>query len=311
MDIMTFSRAHIEQALALALENYAEERGHVRALPDVSCLPDISVYADNGLGVAAVEHGTLAGFLCAHECRNTFGNRGVDGVFSPLHAKGAARAGRARIYARLYQAAAELWVSRGLRIHSVCLYEHDTEAVMQFFRLGFGGRCVDAVRGMEEIPVRADPPFALCEADGSELGEIYRLQSLTDEHLRRSPAFVRFPGQSLQEFHRETLEERHRYFIAGEVRRPAAYLKVAERGETFVSELPGVKNICGAYCLPEYRGTGLALSLLNHVIRTLKSEGVTCLGTDYESMNPAAQGFWPKHFDAYTAGVVRRIDEGA
>jgi len=32
---------------------------------------------------------------------------------------------------------------------------------------------------------------------------------------------------------------------------------------------------------------------------------------DFESINPAAYGFWLKHFDTYTRSVVRRIDEHA
>jgi hypothetical protein len=30
---------------------------------------------------------------------------------------------------------------------------------------------------------------------------------------------------------------------------------------------------------------------------------------DYETINPAANSFWPKHFQQYTRSVVRRIDE--
>ena len=50
------------------------------------------------------------------------------------------------------------------------------------------------------------------------------------------------------------------------------------------------------------------LSLLT---QKLKTDGYTCLGVDFESINPNAYGFWLKHFDAYTYSVVRRIDEKA
>ena len=68
-------------------------------------------------------------------------------------------------------------------------------------------------------------------------------------------------------------------------------------------------NICGAYCMPEYRGTGVAQSVLEEVIRVLGSEGYIRLGVDCESFNPTAVGFWSKYFQAYTHSVVRRIDE--
>jgi spore germination protein YaaH len=48
---------------------------------------------------------------------------------------------------------------------------------------------------------------------------------------------------------------------------------------------------------------------LNNAINTLKTEGYTGLGVDFESINPSGSGFWLKYFDAYTNSVVRRIDE--
>ena len=72
-----------------------------------------------------------------------------------------------------------------------------------------------------------------------------------------------------------------------------------------------MKNICGAYCLPEYRGKGVIQALLDHMISVLKSEGHARLGVDFETFNPTAAGFWPKYFEAYTNGLVRRVDECA
>ena len=59
----------------------------------------------------------------------------------------------------------------------------------------------------------------------------------------------------------------------------------------------------------EYRGKGAYQNLLNFTIATLKSEGYTRFGVDFESLNPTAYGFWTKYFTPYTHSVVRRIDE--
>lgn len=91
----------------------------------------------------------------------------------------------------------------------------------------------------------------------------------------------------------------------------AACYMVSKEGESFVSGVSDMLNICGAYCLSEYRGRNIARGLLGFVAETLKNEGVSLLGVDYESFNPAARGFWPKYFTPYTNGVVRRIDECA
>jgi hypothetical protein len=57
------------------------------------------------------------------------------------------------------------------------------------------------------------------------------------------------------------------------------------------------------------RGTGLYASLLRYVEAVLAQEGYARLGVDYESYNPNALYFYPKHFTVYTNSLVRRIDE--
>ena len=87
------------------------------------------------------------------------------------------------------------------------------------------------------------------------------------------------------------------------------YLEVTDTAETFVTHVPGMPNICGAYLLPRYRGGDLAAALLDFLIATLRRDGYTHLGVDFEGFNPTARGFWLKHFTAYTYGMTRRMDE--
>jgi GNAT superfamily N-acetyltransferase len=68
-------------------------------------------------------------------------------------------------------------------------------------------------------------------------------------------------------------------------------------------------HICGVYAVPEARGTGLYANLLRYVEGVLAGEGYARLGVDYESFNPTALYFYPKHFAVYTNSLVRRIDE--
>lgn len=152
MQTVNFSLGHVEAAMRLAKQNYEEEQAYVPALPRLDSVPDLRPFADNGLGAAAFEGSEMVGFLgCFPPFRNAFGSPGVTGVFSPLGANGAIRENRARIYARLYQAAGEKWVRAGASSHAVCLYAHDREAQEQFYRYGFGLRCMDAIRRMDEI----------------------------------------------------------------------------------------------------------------------------------------------------------------
>jgi hypothetical protein len=106
MQVVDFTTAYIEQAMNIAKQNYKQERDYVPALPPIDTIPDLAWFAENGLGVAAFDDNTMIGFLCSvPPFNNAFGSTDAVGVFSPMGANGAIGENRAKVYARLYQAA--------------------------------------------------------------------------------------------------------------------------------------------------------------------------------------------------------------
>lgn len=310
MQINDFTTAHVEQAAQIAKQNYEDERGFVPALPPVDTLPDLNPYAENGLGVAAFEGSTMIGFLCSvPPFRNAFGSTNATGVFSPMGANGAISENRAKIYARLYQAAAEKWVRAGASSHAVCIYAHDREVQEQFFRYGFGLRCVDAIRGMDEIILTPCEGYSFTELAPREIKKILPLQNMLDESYIDSPFFMFRTKVSEDDFLTEYEDFQSVYFIARYAGKIVAFIRAELDGENFICNTPGYLHVKGAYCLPEYRGKGLNQKLLSMLMQKLKAEGYTRLGVDFESFNPTASGFWQKYFTPYTYSVVRRIDE--
>ena len=65
MQVTDFATDHIERAAQIAKQNYEEERGFVPALPIIDTVPDLTPYANNGLGVVAFEGDVMVDFLCA------------------------------------------------------------------------------------------------------------------------------------------------------------------------------------------------------------------------------------------------------
>lgn len=358
MQIKAFSARHTSLAFELACRNYAEERAAVPALPDVRPAPP-QLFAENGLGVAALEEGRMLGFLgCYEPWENAFTGT-ARGTFSPIEAHGAVPEQREKIYRLLYQAAAEKWVEAGIASHSIALYAHDDAARRAFFTCGFGLRCVDAVRGMDEVhlpsssianssigtrephgcPVhvedrsssqeiraygeqsqdaaphsrlsfQARQTAVYAEAGRDELPLVAPLGVLLARHLAASPCFMCPSREETDASWLARREERgSRVFTAAFDGTIIAFLEITSDGENFATLSPGMANVCGAYCLPEFRRQGVMPRLLNCAVRALRREGYLQLGVDYESFNLAAQGFWPKYFTPYTYGVVRRIDE--
>jgi GNAT superfamily N-acetyltransferase len=313
LQITTFTTEHIEQAARIAKRNYETERGRVPALPPVADWPDLSVFARNGLGAAAFGgDGEMTGFLCCWDpFDGAFGIPGLRGVFSPMHANGTVPENRAAIYARLYQAAGEKWARAGAGSHGVCLYAHDAEGQAQFFRYGFGMRCVDAIRPMEDLGAPACEGYVFSELAPEDALEVLPLEKQLNDGYIESPFFVRRETGGEAAFLSEYAQCRPVCFAARHEGRPVAYLRAEQGGETFIQDTPGYLHITGAFCLPEHRAKGLSQALLGRMIRRLQERGYTRLGVDYESVNPSGFRFWQKHFSAYTCGVVRRIDEGA
>jgi len=312
MKMVDFSREHVAQAMELALAAYKKERGHVPALPEIDIVPDLTPYADNGLGVAAFDGGVMVGFLC---CRKPFKNSfntltPASGVWSPMGANAAVGGKRAEVYARMYQAAAEKWDNFGVDMHAICLYAHDYEAQRQMFLYGFGSRTVDAVRGIDGIEMTSHADYSLSELSPEDIRDILPLEKFLLESYRDSPFFMcrDMPGED--EFISEYNEAKPIYLVARHNGRVVAHIRAElGAGETFIRELPGYVHVNGGYCLPEHRGKGLNKNLLGLLALKLKAQGYARLGVDYESINTSGSLFWQKFFTPYTYGVVRWIDK--
>jgi len=312
MEILSFTEKWLPQAALLAYENYLEECDLVPALPREAAVPDLRYFAQNGLGAAAVEGETLLGFLCGTDpWTPAFCTPSAVGIYSPAHAHGTVKENRLQLYRRLYQAAAEKWVKAGASSHAITLYAHDDWAREAFYFYGFGLRCMDLVRKTEDIPAAALKGVHFSELPLSRHEELLPLRIALSEHLSQSPSFMKSSDKQLKSWLAARQNDPPRVFTAELDGRLIAYMEVCDEGEHFASFSPGMQNICGAYCLPEHRGSGTATALLSFLTAALKEEGNPFLGVDCESFNPTALGFWSKHFTAYTHSVVRRIDENA
>ena len=86
-------------------------------------------------------------------------------------------------------------------------------------------------------------------------------------------------------------------------------MSINTEGETFISEIKTIYNICGAYVDTEYRGSNVAGQLLEYVCNISEQDRKEYLGVDCETLNPNALRFWGKYFENYTYSYARRIDE--
>lgn len=309
---MTFkklSKEHVEEARKLALSNYEEERLAVPELPAVDSIPMVELFAENGLGIAAFENDKMVGFLgCFEPWIDAFDFLGDKGTFCPLMGHGAVKENRVLIYQKLFEKEAEICVAKGISSFAIALYAHDSEAKQAFFEYGFGQRCADKIRPMESIGEIKNKNLVFEELEVSRFPEIRNLRIDLNNHLLKSPCFLKCSDEELGDWLEKVESGDRRTFVArGTDGKVLAYIDITGEGENFVGYDKKMRNIHGTYCVPEFRGQNVIQDLLEHVILTLKTEGFELLGVDHESTNPTANRFWRKYFTDYTCSVLRKI----
>ncbi len=313
-----FTEKHIDEAVQLALGELCAERVHCPELPSHGFegrLREILWWlGSQSFGKAAVCEGKLVGYLLfAGPWDGFFGD--VKGVFSPLSGSAFSYEyeNRGKLASMLFAEVAQEFAAEGIYSCGLCRYAHDMETAKSFVLNGFGIRCMDAVRGLEEISAQKSSRDVVFEELTKErFAEVKHLQQGLHRHLLQAPVFFPLPDCGFEAWFTEWIKrETMRIFVAKADGKIVGFISVDEEGENFITECVTMKNICGAYFMEEYRGIGIAKGLLSFVRDTLKVEGVTHLGVDCETMNPTALRFWRKSFMPYTYSFARRIDERA
>jgi hypothetical protein len=313
--IIDFNDDHIEQAQIIAKKNYDNERKNVEILPEITEFPDLSPFSKNRLGVSAFAGDKMVGYLCCYDpFENAFRSTKAIGIWSPIHGNGIIDCEYKNVFTRMYEIAAKKWVDLKATSHAITFYAHNDYIQNQLYRSGFGLRCLDTIRNMDEIKTIYQNKYNIYELEHNEFHLIFPIGLLLEDHLSKSPMFMRYVRDKIEDGHEYKfaewqIREKYRYFVAKNSENIIAYIKVHNEGENFIGDVINMKHIHGAYCFPEYRGQGIIQNILNFVIVKLSKENNQLLGVDFESFNPTASNFWSKYFKEYTHSVIRRIDD--
>lgn len=133
-------------------------------------------------------------------------------------------------------------------------------------------------------------PYEIRMLDRDEITCVCALRRTLSAHLGESPCFMIISPQTFHDWLIRAETGNSQLFAAFRNGEAIAFPEIADEGQNFASEAPDMKNICGAYCLPEYRGRGIMQGLLNYAIAEICKNGISCIGVDFESFNPAAYG---------------------
>ena len=309
MIIRLLEEKDLDDARLLAYQNYLEECEHTKCLPKVDNTPGLSFFVKKGLGVVAYDGDKLLGFLASFPAWDNAFDSNARGTFIPLHAHGAVKENRDKIYKRMYQYLADILVSKGVLYHGICFYAHDNIGKMALFQYGFGMRCCDAMKELSNNEITYIDGITYSELSKENVSDVRELRKALFSHLHKSPCFMSATTTDFNNWIIKAEARDTRLFVATDNDEVVAFFEVTDEGENFIGG-SNLRHFCGAYCKETYRGK-IAYGLLSYIENTLYNEGIKYLGVDFESFNPTAYGFWSKYFEIYTNSLTRRIDECA
>ena len=270
MTIRPFADSDVEAAAELLSRRHERHRETEPLVPDPG--------APGGQGVVAVDGGEIVGYLVGEPRESTpFGKHVWIG-----EAGFAAR--EPELVRDLYAAAAQDWVDGGHARHFVVTPALD-DLVEVWFALGFGQQQVHAVResgGKPNAEVRPGRP--------ADLDAAAPLRPLIWDHQALSPVFSGIARPSDEQMHadwEETLAD------------PDVAYFVLERGRRIVGHalaypVRNALNLSVVATLPEDRGTGAGVALVEHVLAWAAEQGHAAVVADWRATNLLSSRFFPR-----------------
>ena len=312
MQIVPFSKEYLEQAAALFIQNFHNQRLAIPLLPDLMEGQEhveamLSEAFDSSSGLVVLDGGRLVGYLCWFLV-DRFRDTDRKGAYVPEWGHTCIEKDKTRLYQALYQSAGRIWHDSGCQVHAITLLSQDQVAEKTWYWNGFGLTVVDIIRPMKLLGIAYQTPFTIRRATAADASALTRLDAEHRQHYAQSPIFMA-PRSILN------TSENIEYLS-----RPKNSVWLAEKGKELVGfirfdghdfdisrilESEDAVAISGAYVRPEYRGMKAAAAILDSALRDYQSMGLKYCAADFESFNPEAANFWLRYFIPVCYSVVR------
>ena len=314
LTIIKADEQYRKQALNLNLNTYQNLRKQIPFLPSGEYYKEklnnnIKEIFQQGLGVMAVNQDEIVGYLLGYKVKELFGKD--KGIYIPSYGNAAIESNEKEIYQKMYTKAADLWVEKNCLNHAITVPACDKDVITTFFWLGFGLRCIDAIREVNDI--QTDPIKQKVKIKKAKLKDIDQMDDLYREnclYYKHSPLFMPVSNDiSIDELKDWLENDNHHLWIAYKDNKIVGFMRIEPKGETIISTHPDLLNITGAYVDQRYRRQNMGIQLLEHVMNWLKKERYQLCGVDFESINITGSNFWLKYFTPYTNSLVRHIDD--
>ncbi|MET9555332.1 GNAT family N-acetyltransferase [Streptomyces sp. NPDC006645] len=307
MDIVPFARRFVEPAAALLAHGHHPPPaggGPALDLGDTDVARRLLEQSyDTGPAVAAVDDGTLIGFMAV----TTTDGPEQRHARIRLHQHAAERHGRRAIYRRLYAALAGRLTALGAFEHTAVVSAAHHDTLTALFELGFGA---DQIKGARptSAPIRtgrdAAPPR---EADTGDLADLLDLTVELQRFHARSPVLrpALVDLRAVRDSFRSALADEHQLLLVTEQHGRLTGMMQAGPDSRYLS----TATIGIAVVTAPARSKGVGRALLSGVVDWAARHGYETCGTEWTSANLVGDAFWRGHgFAPVGHTLTRRID---
>lgn len=319
MEFKPLKKCYIEQAVALAQENYEREQQQVEALMKKDYREEMTqIVTDifqNELGYVALENNKLVGYLAFYKSWKETETDTVRTIYSPACGY-AIQAGydRGKMISQLFQKSSETFIKEGVGNYQMKVYAHDRDVIESYVFNQFGLLCTDAIKWIQTPFCESlEASVQYKELTKQEIRvDAYQLISLWRnlvKHLQSSPTFYLGAEFTDEVYLDHIQQEDTRLFVAKDGDRIIGIVDCSKEGNHFANRDENTMNIGDLYIEEAYRGKNIAQSLLQFVSDKLKKEGYTRLWVEHGTTNPNALRFWDQYFSRFTMTLTRCIDE--
>jgi len=307
-EVVTFEPAHAVAAATIFTDSLAVLR---RAVPALSAAltdrNEVVRRLQPASGFAALQDGQLVGYLTGHHPIPRFRRTARVGAYVAEWAHGVAHQDVAGVYSALYRAAAREWATAGCDVHIITVLANQTAVIDAWFRAGFGMALVDAVRPATPLGAAMPAGVTIRVATDADVPDLVRLDAEHVRHYAEAPVFMASPiPYDGSTWHRFLATPGSSAWLAADGDVAVAFMRFDSEfdGAAVTEDAEGV-FISGAFVLPSHRGRGIAVAVLDAALRQLEQSGRRCCALDFESFNPEAGAFWPRHFTPVCVSLMR------
>ena len=301
---------HFGAAASLFAAEYCALRGGVPEVPEPFTEPAPvreRLAGMEGRSLAAFEGERLAGYLAWWQSED-FRRSGRRGAYVPEWGHSTLPEHRTEIYRALYRAASGQWAAAGLQVHAISLLAHDVVAREAWFWNGFGLAVIDAARSLAPLSPPVVSPLTVRRATPSDADALSSLDAEHTRHYAAPPVFM-VPGatDTPDSFRNFLARPRNTIWLALAGDAPAGFMRFngSEFDGVAMLESDRAAFCDGLYVRPAYRGRRAAAAMLAAAVDHYAALGLDALYTNFESFNPEAAAFWPRHFRPVCYSLMR------